>query len=178
MSGELKILGASVSPATSVSDEEAARRIHPRLPVRVDVENTGSARLYVFSSRLGLAFDAATGVLTLELAALDHKPPPGIKKISHHVPTPKQVVIEPGGKETLDVPVPTMIPRVTRGEGIGRVVRDEPIDDIRKIQLRLQYSDTPFHRIRGAESSDELKRLREHGHVVRKTVSPTKGRSR
>jgi len=169
VSDDLHILDTRISPPVPVSEEEAERHVRERLHVLIEVENVGAAPLHVWSARRGFAFDSATGVLTLDLAEPDRELPPGIKMISDHPSVPSQMIVEPGERATIDVPVPTSIRRRVPGEGLGMSFVEEPIENVRKLDLRLQYADVPFQQIIGESPSDMRGRLREHGTVVRKS---------
>ena len=102
MSNNLHILGARIIPPVAVSEEDAARGVHERLHVVIEVENVGGVPLHVWSSRRAFDFNPATGVLRLDLAEPAEGQPPGmIKKISDHPRVPSQIIAAPREKPQL-----------------------------------------------------------------------------
>lgn len=175
MSNNLHILGARIIPPVAVSEEDAARGVHERLHVVIEVENVGGVPLHVWSSRRAFDFNPATGVLRLDLAEPAEGQPPGmIKKISDHPRVPSQIIAAPREKATIDVPVPTSVRHLVPPGGVGMAVVEEPIEGVREIKLRIQYADVPFQRIVGESPRELRERLRAHGSVARKTVLITR----
>jgi hypothetical protein len=173
VSDNLHILAARISVPSPVSEEDSARHVRERLHVSIELENASSVPLHVWSSRRAFAFNPAKGVLALDLAEPDRELPTGIEMISDHPRVPFQIIVEPGGTATIDVPVPTTIRRRVPGEGLGMSFVEESIENVRKLDLRIQYADVPFQQIIGESPSDMRDRLREHGTVVHKIVSIT-----
>lgn len=172
MSNDLQILSVTIFPSSPVSEEDAARHVREQLRVLIEVGNSGDVPVHVWSARQAYDFDAATGVLTLYLAEPDRALPPAIKVISDHPRVPSQIIVEPGGNATIDVPVPTSVRRRTPATGLGMSFTEEPIANIRKSTVRIQYAEVPFQHIIGESASDARERLQAHGGVVEKTVSP------
>jgi hypothetical protein len=172
MSDDLRIVGVRVQPPSAVPEEAATRRVQPRLQLQVDVENAGDAPLHVWASRRAFDYDPASRRLTLHLAETEPETPPGIEIVSEHPRVPQQVVVAPGARTTIDVPVPTMVRRRVPGVGLGMSFVEEPIDQVGEVELHVQYADVPFQRIVEESPSEHRERLRAHGGVVRATLAP------
>lgn len=167
----LHVLGARISPSTPVSNEDAAHHIRERMHVLIDLQNQSEAPLHVWSEMRAFDFDTETGVLTLDLAEPDQEPSPGIEIVSDHPRVPMQIIIEPEGTASIDVPVPTSIRRRTPSERLGMSFVEQPIENIHRVDLSVQYSDVPFQQIIEENPSQMRERLRAHGDVVRTTIS-------
>lgn len=168
----VQIRSARITPAPDVDEEHSRRGTQPRLHVSFDVENTTDAPQHVWASRRGYDYDPDTRLLTVQLAEPDIDLPPGITLISDHPRVPRQVIIEPGGRATLDVPVPTTVRRSTASQGLGSAFTEEPIEGIDQVQVTLQYADVPFQQIVEEPPAAHRRRMRAHGHVVRTTITP------
>jgi hypothetical protein len=173
MSEDLKIVGVEVRPPSAVTEEDAAHGVQERLHVVVSIENVGTKPLHVWSSRRAYDYDSATNILSLHLAEPANDLPPGITIVSQHPRVPAQVVIEPGSKASIDVPVPTIIRRRTEGEGLGMSFVEEQIEPIKQVELHVQYSDVPFQHVVDESPESRRQRLLAHGTVIRATLAPT-----
>jgi hypothetical protein len=67
MSQQLKIVGVHLLRRTRVTKDEFDRGVRDRLFIGVDVQNTASAPLHVWTSRRHYDFNAATKTLSVHL---------------------------------------------------------------------------------------------------------------
>jgi len=169
----LKIMGATFRGALPAHGAEAGHGIQEPVNLAVEVENPGDKPLHVWASRRAYDYDATTHVLTLYLTEHTPELPPGIKMISNHPRTPTQVVIDAKGRTTIDVPVPAIIRRRVPGEGLGMSFVEEPIGQIDRVELHIQSADEPIEPLDKESPTEHRKRLREHGDVIRATITPT-----
>jgi hypothetical protein len=168
-SDKLTILGISIGRPASVT--EAAGGTPLRLDLSVEVENTTDQPLHVWATRKGYNYDAATQVLSVQLAESTQELPPTIKMISNHPRIPTQVVVNAKSRTTIKVPVPATIRRPGTGQGGAWV--EEPIGQIARVDIQVQYAPEPIQYRPGENASDLRKRLREHGDVVQAVITPT-----
>jgi hypothetical protein len=173
MSNGLRIVGVAIRPPTPVTEEEAAHNVPERQHLDVQVENTGSAPVHVWTGLRGYTYDSATNVLEVFLSEPGDVTPPGIELISDHPRVPPQVVVDAGGQTTIDVPVSTVIRRRVPGTGLGMSYVEEPIDDIQQVTLHVQYADVPFQAVVGESPQQLRRRMQSHGQTVDATVTPT-----
>jgi hypothetical protein len=140
----------------------------------VTVENPGDAPLYVWASRRHYEYDPDTKVLTLWLTEHVPPPPPGIRMISDHPRTPAQVEVGPQSRAIIDVPVPHVIRRrVPGGGGLGMSFAEERIGQIDRVDLHVQYADSPLPMPDGMDAAQHRQRLLDHGDVVHESIAPT-----
>lgn len=168
----LRIVNVTVRPPARVSDADAAHHVQERLQVHVEAENTTDKPLHIWASRRAYTYDSGTKTLTVYLAEPDFALPPDIILISDHPRAPMQTVVSPGETATIEIPVPTTIRRRTPGEGLGMSFVEEAIDEVRSVELHVQYDDVPFQHVVGEDPSEQRARLRAHGRVVEATVTP------
>ncbi len=170
---QLKILGTAIRRPVPVSEAEAARGVHEQLHLAVEVENPGDKPLHVWASRRAYDYDTTTHVLTLYLTEHTPELPPGIKMISNHPRTPKQVVVNARSSATIDVPVPAVMRRRIPGQGFGMAFVEEPIVQIDRVDLHIQSASEPIPCLDKENPVEHRKRLRAHGDVIRATITPT-----
>jgi hypothetical protein len=168
---QLKIVSAAIGRPTPVA--KAARGVPERMQMSVEVENPSNKALHVWASRRAYDYDASTHVLTMYLTEHTPELPPGIKMISDHPRTPVQVVVNPKSRITLKVPVPPIIRRRVPGEGLGMSFVEEPIREIKRIDLHIQCATEPIRYHVGESPAEHRERLRAHGQVVRDKITPT-----
>ena len=120
---ELKIVGTEIQRPMPVPEAEAARGVQERLRLSVEVENPSNKPLHVWTSRR--AYDYYNFNPCPHSYLTEHTPalPPGIKMISDHPRTPVQVVVDPGSRTRIDVPVPAIIRRRVSRERARHVIR-------------------------------------------------------
>jgi hypothetical protein len=99
--------------------------------------------------------------------------PPNIKMISNHVHTPRQAVVESKSRATIEVRVPASTRRLTPGQGLGRTWVEDPIGQIDRVEINIQYAATPAEYRVGEDPSDFRERLRAHGDVLTAEITPT-----
>ncbi len=176
----LRVTGASVGDAPH---PQAARAKHPAAAepaptpeghrhVGVEVENPNDTPLHVWASRKHYDYDPATKVLTLWLTEHTPEPPPGIRIISDHPRTPAQVEVGANGRAVIDVPIPHVIrKRVPGSGGQGMSFTEERIDQIDRVDVHVQYADTPMPTPSGTDAAEHRRRLLDHGDVVQESIT-------
>lgn len=169
---QLKVLGVQIYWPTA--QELAAGGIASWLDVTVEVENLTPAPLFVWASHRGYDYDPATKVLALHLAEMPRSLPPNIKMISDHPRAPAQVEVAPTGRVKVRVRFPAHVRRArTRGEGQAGW-HEDPIGEIKHVDVDVQYGSEPVGRVRQHESAAEFRaRMLAHGHVVHARITPT-----
>lgn len=169
----LKIVGTEIRRPPPAAKAETAYGVQERLHLSVQVDNPTDKPLHVWSSRRAYDYDAATHVLSIYLT--EHTPPlpPGIRMISDHPRTPTLVLVNAKSRGTLDVPVPLTIRRRVPGEGLGMHFVEEPIGQIDKVDLHIQYATEPLQDRPKEDPTEHHKRLQAHGQVVQATITPT-----
>lgn len=169
---QLKILGTVIHRPTTVT--EAAHGAQKLAELFVEVENPNDKPLHVWASILAYDYDASTHVLSLYLT--EHTPdlPPGIEMISNHPRTPVLVVINAKSLAKIKLPLPAINRRRVPGEGLGMAFVEEPIEQIERIDLHVQYADEPLPHLPKENPIEHRERLRAHGQVVRANITPTK----
>lgn len=174
----LKVVSVQIGRPLPVAEAEAARGVQGRLQLSVQVDNPTDKPLHVWSSRRAYDYDAATHVLSIYLT--EHTPPlpPGIKMISDHPRTPTLVVVDAKSRGTLEVPVPTSIRRRVPGTGLGMSFVEEPIRQIDRVELHIQYAAEPLQERPGESTVEHRKRLQAHGQVVQATITSTEQKER
>jgi hypothetical protein len=170
-SEQLKIVGIAVRRPTPVP--EAARGVQELLHLSIEIENPSNKALYVWASRRAYDYDASSHVLSIYLTEHTPDPPPDIEMISDHPRTPVQIMIEAGGRVTIDVPVPKTIRRRVPREGLGMTFVEEPIEQIERVDLQVQFAYELFHDLVQESPAEHRKRLKAHGKVARATITPT-----
>ncbi len=141
--------------------------------VSVEVENPNDVPLHVWASRRHYDYDPDTKVLTLWLT--EHVPPlpPGITMISDHPRTPAQVEVGAQGHAVIDVPVPHVIRRRVPGSGgLGMSFSEQRIGQIDRVDLHVQYADSPMPMPDGMDAAQHRQRLLDHGDVVHESITP------
>lgn len=180
----LKIVAASISdtphPQAAIARQPVAPppATAPAAPdghrhVGVEVENPNDAPLHVWASRRHYDYDPDTKVLTLWLTEHVPPPPPGIRMISDHPRTPAQVEIGAHGRAIVDVPIPHVIRRRVPGSGgLGMSFTEERIGQIDRVDLHVQYADSPLPMPAGMDPAQHRQRLLDHGDVVHESITP------
>ena len=170
---QLKVVAVQIHRSPPAA--QAQTGVQAWLDLAVEVENLGHQPLHVWSSQRGYAYDAASGVLTVHLAEVPLTPPPGIKMISDHPRLPAQVEVAANTRVKLRVRFPAAIRRPAGDQGQSGW-RDDPIGDIKRVDVDVQYATAPVEQVTAHETSaDFRKRMLAHGHVVRATITPTSG---
>jgi hypothetical protein len=174
----LKIVSTQIGRPLPVAEAQAARGVQERLQLSIQVDNPTDKPLHVWSTRRAYDYNSATHVLTLYLT--EHTPPlpPGIEMISDHPRDPTLVVVNAKSRGTLEVPVPTSIRRRVPGTGLGMSFVEEPISQIDKIELHVQYATAPLQQLPKTNPAEHRKRLQAHGQVVKATIIPTERKER
>ena len=172
----LKIHGASIRHTSALSEAQPGGGSAERMMLSVEVENAGDTPLHVWASRRAYEYDSATGLLTLYLTDHVPGPPPGIKIISVHPRTPKQVEVSPHGNATLNVPVPAVIRRRVPGSGRGMSFVEDPIQHINQVDLRIQSGTEPLRYVVGESAVETCERFKAHGDVVRASITLTQAK--
>jgi hypothetical protein len=164
--GELKVVGV------------ALRRLAPSasgdtLELSVEVKNTGHRHLYVWVGRRAYDYNASTRVLSVHLAEPPESAPANIRMLSDHVHTPPQIAVEAHSGVTIEVGVPAFTRGFTPGQGLGRSFVEDPIGDVKQVQIHVQYAPVPIQFRTGERPSAFRARLRAHGDVVTAALEPT-----
>jgi hypothetical protein len=170
---QLKIVGTVIQRPTAVSEAETARGVQELLHLSIEVENPSDKPLHVWASRRAYDYDASSHVLSIYLTEHTPDPPPGIKMISDHPRTPVQVVVNAKSRARIKVPVPAIIRRRVPGEGLGMAFVEEPIEQIERVDLHIQYATEPIQSGDQESPAEHRKRLKAHGKVVKTTITPT-----
>jgi hypothetical protein len=174
MSKPLKIVGTMIHSPVPVAEAQAERGVQEQLQVSIEVENPNDKPLHVWASRRAYDYDASTHVLSIHLAETPPALPPGIQMLSDHPRTPVQVAVNPKSRATIKVPIPATIRRRVPGAGLGMSFVEEPIGQIDKVDLQVQYADEPARHIPKESPIQHRKRLMKHGQVAVATITPTK----
>jgi len=180
---QLKILGAAVRRPAPVAqartaqaqtgEAETARSVPEQRHLFVEVENPNDKPIHVWAGPSTYDYDSSSHVLTMHLA--EHTPslPPGITMISNHPRTPAQVTVNAKSRVKIKVPVPAVVRRRVPGKGLGMSFVEEPIGEIERVDLHVQYADEPLQQPAKESPDEHRKRLQAHGQVVRATIKPT-----
>jgi hypothetical protein len=168
---QLKIVGVAITRVASVAD--IARGTAPRLNVTVEVENLGDTQLYVWTDCRARTYDAATHVLSLQLAEPTIVLPPHIKLLSDHPRKPIDVAVDGKTSARIKLQLPGTTRRLTPGQGIGRSFTDDPIGPIDRVDIAVQYGTEPVQTRVGEATTDFRARLRAYGSVAHASVAPT-----
>ena len=167
----LKLVGVRVEPPAR--ETLAGGAVQARLNVTVEVENETTTPLYAWSSERGYEYDRASKVLTLHLSEQPRVLPPGVIMISDHPRKPAQVEVPPNSRISVTVQVPAFVRRAAEG-GTGWV--EEPIGEIVRVDVDLQYGTAPIENARPHETSEQFRlRMRESGDVVQAKLTPDSG---
>jgi hypothetical protein len=169
---DLQFLGSEIRRPMPLLKAEAGRGVQEPL-LSIEVENPSDKPVHVWASRRAYDYDAATHVLTLYLTEHTPPPPPAIKMISDHPRNPVQVEVKPKSRATIDVQVPGVIRRRVPGKGLGMAFVEEPIEQVERVDIHIQYADEPIRHIVDESPADHRTRLRAHGRVVQTTLTPT-----
>jgi hypothetical protein len=165
----LKLLGAQV--AHPPEDERAVRGPQVRLAVTVEVENQDTMPLYVWASARGYEYDAQSKVLTLHLSEQPPASRPGIIIISQHPRAPAQVEVAPGSRTEVQVKIPPVTRRAA-SDGQGWV--EDPIGEVARVDVDVQYAPTPLQPAEPHESANAFRaRMLQHGQVVQARLRPS-----
>ena len=92
--------------------------------------------------------------------------------ISDHPRTPVQVVVDTEAAPGLTCRFRQLSGAVFR-EGLGMSFLEEPIGQIDRVDLHVQYAGEPIALPVGESPAEHRKRLQAHGQVVRTTITPT-----
>src|ERR1700722_12290832 len=170
---QLKIVGVTMSRSASVAD--IARGAAPRLNVTIEVENPGDTPFYVWTDCRARKYDAATPLLSIQLAEPADTLPPNIKLLSDHPRTPTQITVNGKSNAKIKLLLPGTTRRLTPGQGLGKSFVDAPIGPIDRVEIAVQYATEPIQHKAGEAPADFRTRLRAHGDVAQATIVPTEG---
>jgi hypothetical protein len=170
--GEMTIVSAEIRWPSTVTKAEAAGGVQGQRHLFVEVANPNDEQVHVWSSRRAYDYDASTHTLALYLT--EHTPPlpPGIRMISDHPRTPTLVAVNGNSHGTLQVPVPATIRRRVPGAGLGISFVEEPIGQIERVELYIQYATEPLQDHAEESPVEHRKRLLAHGDVARAVIKP------
>jgi hypothetical protein len=167
----LKLLSAQVEHPTEAV--RAARGVHARLAVTVEVENQDTAPLFVWASPRGYDYDAQSKVLTLHLSEQPPAARPGIIIISQHPRAPAQVEVAPGSRAQVKVEIPP-VTRSAAPDGQGWV--EHPIGEVTRVDVDVQHAPAPFKPTEEHEDAEAFRaRMLQHGQVVQARLRPSSG---
>lgn len=166
---KLEIRGVRITRPTPES--QAAGGVRAWLDLSVEVENLSDELLYVWSKDRGYTYDASTHVLAVHLAEVPLNLPPTIKLLSDHPSPPHQVEVAPKSRANIRVRIPAFTRPVVDGRW-----REEPIGQIDRTDIDVQYGTEPVEPPRTGESAPEFrKRLLAYGAVSQGKITPTAG---
>jgi hypothetical protein len=175
---EMTIVGAEIRRPLLVAKAEAAGGVQGQRHLFVEVENPNDEQLYVWSSRRAYDYDASTRILVLYLTEHTPQLPSDIRMISDHPRTPMLVAVNGKSHGTLDVPVPATIRRRVPGAGLGMSFVEEPIGQIERVELHIQYSTEPLQDQAEESPVEHRKRLLAHGDVAQAVIEPIEHKKR
>jgi hypothetical protein len=164
---QLKIVGIRLRRPTAES--QPASGVQGWLNLSIEIESLCDVPLFVWSMDQGYSYDASAHVLSVQLAEVPLNLPPGVKLESDHPSVPPQVELAPKDRTNLTVQIPGFTRLV-----IGASWREEPIAQIDKVHIDLQYGSSRVQPPPIGESAAEFrKRLLEHGAVSQAEIIPT-----
>lgn len=163
---QLKIIGVRIRRRPAASQ---AAGVQAWLDLSVEIENLSDQLLYVWSSDQGYSYDQSAHMLAVHLAEVPRNLPPGIKLLSDHPRLPPQVEVGPKSRVNLKVQIPAFTRPVVGGRW-----REEPIGQIDRVDIDIQYGLEPVRPPRAGEGGSEFRnRLLAYGAVVRAEITPT-----
>ena len=145
------VRAARVVPPTS-APKDALPDVTPRMHIQLDVENTSDAPVSVWTSRRAYDYEPDDGVLSLRIAEPSDPSPDDIVVVSDHPRVADHDLIAPKQQTTINVSVPTTVRRRIAGTGLGMHYTEQPIGDVNKIDVHLQYADASRHRKSGVRT--------------------------
>ncbi|HXT70551.1 MAG TPA: hypothetical protein VN700_12380 [Vicinamibacterales bacterium] len=138
--------------------------------VTIDVENRGDVPLYVIDELRGIAFDAATRVLSLRLC--ESQPQPVQQDApTFHLPPPHTLTVDRRATASIVVKIPLVLKELRLGAGGVLSMEQTDMSTMKTIRCEVASSDRPIED-RGAETAHELRsRLGTWGKVVSKDAA-------
>jgi hypothetical protein len=168
---QLAILGVSIRRPAFVPAH--SRDGLALMDLYIEVQNTGNHALYVWTNRLAYDYDVSKHVLFVYLSQPEDNLPPNIEMLSDHPRTPSQSVVDPKSRVTIEVRVPAFTRRMAYGRGPGNTLAEDPIGQIDRVEVHVQYGTSRIQYRIGEHAADFRKRLMAHGAVVTAQVAPT-----
>ncbi len=111
--------------------------------VTISVHNPGAKPLHVVSELRGLAYDAASKVLTLRLA--EAAPGPTARDApTYTLPTPATITVAPRGTAKITLPIPAILREVRQVEGAPLAVDETDLRAMRRIRCEVASSEKPI----------------------------------
>lgn len=165
---QLKLVGVQLGrplPSNLAASDSAAW-----LNVVVEVENTGTKPLHVWASHRAYDYDPSSHVLTVHLTETALALPPNIVLISDHPRVPDQIELAANSRAKIRVRLP---PFVRRSSPDGKGWFEDPIGDVAKVDIGVQYANTPFESPHPGEFTAAYRaRMQAHGDVTQARITP------